>query len=163
MATPGEQQQRAVLGVANESALAQAEIMILMANRLRDRQNLENAKVLGYLPEMVGLEKFRGTVFNSFLRQEVIDDVEENRYFVVLMAYDFQRLWQHKQRKLLWETRFSIRERHNDFSRALAAMAENASRYFGQDSHGLIRKRLPDTYITFGEPKVLGYESATKK
>ena len=79
------------------------------------------------------------------------------------MAYDFQRLWQHKQRKLLWETRFSIRERHNDFSRALAAMAENASRYFGQDSHGLIRKRLPDTYITFGEPKVLGYESATKK
>ena len=42
-------------------------------------------------------------------------------------------------------------------------MAQNASRFFGQDSNGLIRKNLPDTYITFGEPKVLGYEPETKK
>jgi hypothetical protein len=130
---------------------------------MRDRQNLENAKVLGYLPEMVRLEKFRGTVFNSFLRQDVVDDVEENRYFVVLLAYDFQTLWKHKQRKLLWETRFSIRERRNDFGKALAAMAENASRYFGQDSHGLIRKRLPDVNVTIGDPKFMGYEPETKK
>jgi hypothetical protein len=148
---------------SSTNILAQSDVIITMANRMRDRQNLENAKVLGYLPEMVRLEKFRGTVFNSFLRQDVVDDVEENRYFVVLLAYDFQTLWKHKQRKLLWETRFSIRERRNDFGKALAAMAENASRYFGQDSHGLIRKRLPDVNVTIGDPKFMGYEPETKK
>jgi hypothetical protein len=147
---------------SSTNILAQSDVIITMANRMRDRQNLENAKVLGYLPEMVRLEKFRGTVFNSFLRQDVVDDVEENRYFVVLLAYDFQTLWKHKQRKLLWETRFSIRERRNDFGKALAAMAENASRYFGQDSHGLIRKRLPDVNVTIGDPKFMGYEPETK-
>ena len=145
------------------SALSQADTMIAMTNWVRDRQDLENARVLGYLPEMARLERFRGTVFNSSLRQDVIADVEENRYFVVLLAYDFQTLWKHKQRKLLWETRFSLPERRNDFSKALAAMTENAARYFGQDSHGLIRKRLPETLVTVGEPQVLGYESATKK
>ena len=145
------------------SVLSQADVMIAMGNRLRDQQNLENAKVLGYLPEMARLERFKGTVFNAAYRQVVVDDVEENRYFVVLLAYDFQTLWKHKQRRLLWETRFSLPERRNDFSKALAAMAENASRYFGQDSHGLIRKRLPETLVTVGEPQVLGYESATKK
>jgi hypothetical protein len=145
------------------SALSQGDAMIAMANRLRDRQNLENAKVLGYLPEMVKLDKFRGTVFNAFLRQDVVDDVEENRYFVVLLAYDFQTLWKHKQRMLLWETRFSIRERRNDFGKALAAMAQDAARYFGQDSHGLIRKRLPNVNVTIGDPKFMGYEPETKK
>jgi hypothetical protein len=145
------------------SSLSQADTMIAMANWMRDRQNLENARVLGYLPEMARLEKFRGTVFNAAYRQVVVDDVEENRYFVVLLAYDFPTLWKHKQRKLLWETRFSLPERRNDFSKALTAMAENASRYFGQDSHGLIRKRLPDTLVTIGEPQVLGYESAPKR
>jgi hypothetical protein len=143
--------------------LAGADAMIATANRLRDRQNVENARILGFLPELVRVDAYRGTPLNAFLRQDVVDDVEESRYFVVLLAYDFQTLWKHKHRKLLWETRFSIRERHNDFSRALAAMAQNASRYFGEDSHGLVRKRLPDTYITFGEPKVLGYEPATRK
>jgi hypothetical protein len=145
------------------SALSQGDVMIAMANGLRDRQDLENAKVLGYLPEMARLESFRGTVFNSFLRQDVVADVEENRYFVVLLVYDFQTLWKHKQRKLLWETRFSLPERRNDFSKALAAMVANASRYFGQDSHGLIRKRLPDVNVTIGDPKFLGYEPETKQ
>ena len=145
------------------SALSQGDAIIAMSNRLRDLQDLENAKVLGYLPEMARLERFRWTVFNSFLRQDVVDDVEENRYFVVLLAYDFSTLWKHQQRKLLWETRFSLPERRNDFSKALVAMADNASRYFGQDSRGLIRKRLSATLVTIGEPQVLGYESATKK
>jgi len=148
---------------SNWSAAAQSDMLMQIGNRMRDRQDLENAKVLGYLSEWDRLDSHRWTTFNSFFRQDMVDDLEESRYFVVLMAYDFQGLWKHKQRKLLWETRFSIRERHNDFGQALPAMAQNASRFFGQDSNGLIRKNLPDTYITFGEPKVLGYEPETKK
>jgi hypothetical protein len=98
----------------------------------------------------------------EFHRQDLIDELEDNRYFVVLMAYDFQLLWKEKKHKLLWETRFSIRQRHNEFDRQLASMAKEASRYFGQDSHGIIRKPLPEGRVTLGEPKVIGYEPEKK-
>jgi hypothetical protein len=42
-------------------------------------------------------------------------------------------------------------------------MAQDASRYFGRDSKGLVRERLPDTRVILGDPKVLGYEQETKK
>jgi hypothetical protein len=105
---------------------------------------------------------YKGTP-REFRQKDLLEDVEENRYFVVLLAYDFQELWQRKQRKLLWETRFSIRERGHDFGKDLLAMAQYASRYFGQDSSGLIRKPLRDTKVILGDPKVLGYEPATKE
>jgi hypothetical protein len=92
----------------------------------------------------------------------VINEIEENRYFVVLMAYDFQLQWKQKKHKLLWETRFSIQEHRNDFKLALPAMARDASRFFGQDSHGLIRQPLPEGHVTLGEPKVLEYEPEKK-
>jgi len=148
---------------ANSNALEQALMMNHLFNLIRDHQDVENAKILGYLPEMARVQKYKGTYFDKFLRGDIIDDIEESRYYVVLMAYDFQTIWKTKQRKLLWETRFSIRERRNDFSKALAAMAENASRYFGQDSHGLIRQDLPATRITFGDAKVLEYEPEKSK
>jgi hypothetical protein len=148
---------------STDSALTQVLMLTHLANRQRDLQDIENAKVLGYLPEITRLDAYKGTYFDNFLRQDTINDVEESRYYVVLLAYDFQTLWKTKQRKLLWETRFSIREQRNDFSKALAAMAENASRYFGQDSHGLIRQDLPATRITFGDAKVLEYEPEKSK
>jgi hypothetical protein len=150
-----EGQTAAAVQAAADSALQQSLLLTSMANRQRDRQDFENASLLGYFPEMKRLEGFEQTPLNR-RRQDVVDEVEESRYFVVLMAYDFQMLLQHKQRKLLWETRFSIRESRNDFSRQLAAMAQSASRYFGQDSQGLARKPLGEGRVDFGELKVLG-------
>jgi hypothetical protein len=144
------------------SAQAQSDILVHMANRQRDQLNIENAKVLGYLPELIRVADYKGTP-REFRQKDVLDDVEENRYFVVLLVYDFQEIWKHKQRKLLWETRFSIRERGHDFGQDLAGMAQYASRFFGQDSNGLIRKPLRETKVILGDTKVLGYETATKK
>jgi hypothetical protein len=143
-------------------SMPQSLMLIQIANRIRDQQDLENAKVLGYLPEMIRLNDYKHTYFNRLFRQDVVDEVEESRYYVVLLAYDFQPLWKSKKRKMLWETRFSIREHRNDFNEALVAMAQKASGYFGQDSKGLIRERLPSTKITLGEPKVLEYEPEKK-
>ena len=41
-------------------------------------------------------------------------------------------------------------------------MAQDASRYFGRDSKGLVRERLPDTRVILGDPKVLEYEPEKK-
>jgi hypothetical protein len=152
-----ELQQVAAVKAADDSAQEQSLAMSSLANRQRDRLNLQNAAILGYLNEMKRVQGYELTALSS-RRQDIIDEVEESRYFVVLMAYDFQTLLQHKQRKLLWQTRFSIPEHRNDFSKQLAAMSQSASHYFGKNSEGLTRKALPSTNVRLGDLKTIGVE-----
>jgi len=134
------------------SALTEAQ----RENYRRDNADLRNAMMLGY-------DSWWATTFHAHSgtpqereRQDMMHELEEDRYFVVLMAYDFQLLRQKKQHKLLWETRFSIRERVHAFNQALPAMALEASRFFGQDSGGLTHKPLPDGTVNLGELRNLG-------
>jgi hypothetical protein len=149
-------------GWAADAAMDQwsAAITLLnMENRQSDRTDNANAALLGYdSPGLIGTEKgsyVRGTAF-SVDRDDLYAEIRENRYFVILMAYDFQQMWKLRKHRLLWETRFSINERHNQFDKALPLMAEYASRYFGQDSNGLLRSRIPDGRVDVGELKSLG-------
>jgi hypothetical protein len=96
-------------------------------------------------------------------RQELITEIEENRYFVVLMAYDFPLLWKQKKHKLLWETRFSINERHNAFDHALPVMAQYASKYFGHPTNGLLRNQVQEGQVEIGDIKSLGEVAAPQK
>jgi hypothetical protein len=146
---------------ANNSALDQSLALTAMANRQRDRQNIENASIIGYLPALKQLDGSRMTALD-LRRRDLHQEVEESRYYVVLLAYDVQTMLQHKQRKLLWETRFSIPQRHNDFSKQLAAMTQTAASYFGQDSDGLTHKPVREGRVILGEPKVIGYEPEDK-
>jgi hypothetical protein len=119
--------------------------------------DLQNAMILGYAGEIAASHPNLGLIHNV-KRDDLIDDIEHNRYFVVLMAYDFQLMWKEKKHKLLWETRFSIREQGNDFMKLLPSMATYASQYFGQDSHGLIRQAIPEGNVEIGIPKTVGVE-----
>ena len=89
-------------------------------------------------------------------KRDMLNELEEDRYFVVMMAYDFQMLWKQKKHKLLWETRFSVSEHGNRFDKQLGAMALYASKYFGQDSGGLVHKGLPDGKVELGDVRSLG-------
>ena len=156
--------QKAAAFAVKEAAQAEfdsAMAVAAMENRKRDKINQRNAGILGYDTEFALTPGMEFTALR-FRRQDLIDELEEDRYFVVLMAYDFQIMWKEKKHKLLWETRFSIRQRHNSFDKQVAAMVENASRYFGQDSHGLIRKPLPEGRVTLGDATVLGVEPERK-
>lgn len=147
--------------LAARDQLAFAQEALRSENRVRDQTDLENARILGYGAELETTGRFEQTPF-QYLRDELIEELEGNRYFVVLMAYDFQLMWKQKKHKLLWETRFSIRQRHNDFDKQLAAMTEYAAQYFGQDTQRLIRKPLPEGKVKVGELKVLGIEPEKK-
>jgi hypothetical protein len=90
-------------------------------------------------------------------RLDYYDSLAVDRYFVILRAYDFQGLWRQKKLTALWETRFSLSERHHDFGEELPEMARVASMYFGQDSHGIVRiPPVPEGRVDIGELQSLG-------
>jgi hypothetical protein len=137
-----------------------------IANHIRDRLDFKNANMLGYdASGLVGTDRGK-YLEHTALKTEGLDErdeIEDNRYFVVLMAYDFQLLWKQKKHKLLWEARFSINEKHNQFDKALPAMAQYAARYFGQPTNGLIRQRLLKANVEIGEPTLIQFLSDPKK
>jgi hypothetical protein len=153
------------IDAANEvlsSGLHQLEI----ENHIRDRTDFKNAAMLGYdVSGLVGTE--RGNYLaHTAMRTERNDEVlelEDNRYFIVLMAYDFQLLWREKKHKLLWEARFSINEKHNQFDKALPEMAAYAQKYFGQPTNGLVRQRLLNADVRIGDPTLIQFLSDPKK
>lgn len=143
------------------NALNQGLDMAALANRQRDQTDRQNARLLGYDSEgLIGTEYgalLDGTPLR-FHRDDLVSEVEESRYFVVLVAYDFQMTWKQKKHREFWETRFSIRQLGHDFGRDLPAMAQYASHYFGRDSHGLVRKAVPLGRVEVGEPQTVGVE-----
>ena len=134
-----------------ESALMMQELQ----NRLRDRANEQNARLLGYLHEVNSVNDIRRLAGGGYYYDELIGDLEEDRYYVILVAYDFKLATQENKKKVLWATRISIRARGNRFDERLAAMLAGASRYFGQDSGRLIRKQERVTRVDIGETKTI--------
>jgi hypothetical protein len=164
------QQASPAAGAASPAAAAAlwlAMSQMSLENMQRKRIDFKNAMMLGY-----DSEDLIGTDFGDFAghsgvlgmhRDELLFEIEENRYFVVLIAYDFQLYWKEKKLKALWETRFSINEPRNFFDKALPAMAQYASNYFGQDSNGLLRKHVPGGQVEVGEPTLVEYLFGPKK
>jgi hypothetical protein len=124
-------------------------------NDAREKDDELNVMMLGYDSWWAGTQRYAGTPLD-YARQDLLDEIELNRYFVVIMAYDFQLLWKEKKHKLLWETRFSIRQMHHEFDKDLPAMAKDASKYFGRDTGGLIHGSVPIGQVDIGELKSLG-------
>jgi len=140
---------------------------LCISNEMRDRTDFRNASMLGYNTEfsaLIGTDYGVniGRTAMGWDQRDQITEIEQNRYFVVLMAYDFQLMWKTKEHRLLWETRFSINEQHNAFDEALPIMAQYASRYFGQTSEGILRRRVLDGHVDLGELKSLGVVDAPK-
>ena len=110
----------------------------------------KNSNLLGYTDEIM---RTKPNDPNLSVLQDV---VENDRYYVVLLAYDYQAASRFGIHRLLWETRFSIPELGNDFGKAFPMMASIAGKYFGLDSHGLIHHNLADTNVEIGDTKSLG-------
>jgi hypothetical protein len=128
---------------------------LFLSKTLIDMQLTRNAMLLGYAEDLrttIGLDRTP----LGWRRKDLFGDLRSNRYFVILMAYDFQLMWKDKKHKLIWETRFSLPETGHDFGRELPMMAKYASRYFGRDSHGLVRELVPEGRVEIGDVQSLG-------
>lgn len=58
-------------------------------------------------------------------------EMQDERYFIILMAYDYEKLRSENERELLWTTRFSVPSIGTNFEDAYPALARAASSYYG--------------------------------
>jgi len=124
--------------------------------QVRENKDAKIVALLGYDSWWLATESASGGGERAFRKDDMLNEVEEDRYFVVLMAYDFQEMMHKKKSKLLWEVHMSIREHSNEFDKRLNSMVDDASQYFGQNSGGLTHAELPEAHVEVGPVKSLG-------
>jgi hypothetical protein len=146
-----------------KQALAEADNAVLVAtigiqaeNQRREDQDMKTATLLGYDSWWISANASMGGTALGRRKADMEAELEEDRYFVVLTAFDYQALVSKKKQKFLWEVRFSIREHGNAFDKRLSAMVSLASDYFGRDSQGLHHVDVPEGKVEIGPVKSLG-------
>ncbi len=133
-----------------------ANISVQQENQRREDIDMKTATLLGYDSWWVSANAAMEGTAMALRKNDMHAELEEDRYFVVLSAFDYQMLVNKKKQKFLWEVRFSIRERGNQFDRQLAGMVEKASDYFGRNSNGLQHVDVPEGRVEIGPLRSLG-------
>jgi hypothetical protein len=142
---------------AAESYLENNMIIQDMLNRSRNQSNARTAHLLGYMDEINeadGPQRYAGggDRFN-----DLIADIEEARYYIILSAYDFKHTVRaSKPSKLRWVTRMSMRAPGNSFAEKAASLIAYSSSRFGQNTDGLEQKLYPQYKVNLEDLRFLG-------
>jgi len=128
-------------------------------NQVRDAFNVRNAKLLGYVSDIDEMGGTPGPM--AARRHDLVSELEGDRYYVVLVAYDFQAM-RKKEKKVLWVTRFSLAADESGFDKAVAGMIKAAAPYFGQASGRVRHERIQTGHVTPGEIKVIKLDEPAK-
>ena len=118
-----------------------------------------NAKLLGYDRQL------RKRDLNHNDEFDLRTDLEEDRYFIIVMAYDCQKLLNEKELRLQWSTRFSVRSPGTNFEEAHFALGRAAAPFFGKNLDTLERAKVPfgrDVEVDIGELEVVEDDVSTE-
>lgn len=171
MTTPVGAQSRSADGIQspaqsiNDAAKSELEGSLLelqLFDSMRKQADERNAQKLGYSKEILSRNDTSRFAGAGDYYNELISDIESERYYVIIDAYDFHAATQEKQKKLLWSTRVSIASQGNRFNERLVAMMNNASRLFGKESDRLIRQYQVAPRVHLKELQILGYDEPVK-
>lgn len=113
-----------------------------------------NAELLGFKAALANADE---ELFESDLTHTLRTMVEEERYFIIVMAYDGPSMRQGKKRRL-WTSRFSIRSAGVNFGIALDRMSSIGGKFFGTSQPSLSLQRTKDRTgtVKVGDLKVIG-------
>jgi hypothetical protein len=126
-------------------------------NVRQEALDMRNVAILGYDSWWLKSENAMGGGPMGHQREDLLSELEQDRYFVVLTALDYQLLAKHRKSKILWEAHISIREHGNQFDQRLADMMAKAQPYFGSGSNGLQHLAMPEEgSVELGAVKSLG-------
>lgn len=119
-----------------------------------------NSALLGYKPT---LQKEQAKIVVSADEITMSEELNEERYFVIVMAYDYQHMQKEHKSKLLWTTRISVRSPGNNFTEAIPALAEAGAKVYGRQVDGLVRVNAGERggRVDYGDLKVMGTVDST--
>lgn len=90
------------------------------------------------------------------------EDLSEERYFIVLNAFDLAHLRKTSELKQVWSSRYSVRNRGTNLIFALDRLNQAAAPSFGKNLDDLHRETIDvKATVKLGEAEVLGYEETT--
>ncbi len=94
-----------------------------------------NAQLLGYTKD---LRRFSLTIAPSTEEYTLRANLEEERYFVIVKAYDLREFAESgRRRRPVWTLFANVRSPGNNFATALGLMGASASSYFGRETNGV--------------------------
>ncbi len=145
-------------GLADPTELNSATSALGMARQGVQEAVNRNAVLLGFARS---LERERQQMMTSTAEITMSNELNEERYFVILMAYDNQTRLKERKSRVMWVTRLSVRSPGNNFTEALPALARVGADVFGRQVDGLVRVKAPlgRGTVTIGELEVLGQAS----
>lgn len=113
-----------------------------------------NAALLGYKRSLDGESN---KMFVSTDELTMRSELQEERYYVVLVAYDYPYMKKNKQKKICWVTHISVRSPGNNFTVAVPEMARAGSDWFGKNMDQLerIETKIRSGRVDVGEPQVI--------
>ena len=145
---------QAIDNFLNPAALVHDQMLQEMDALSQETSSASNARLLGFVEDMEkDRQDFFGTCQGAMLRSMLADE----RYFVVLLAYDYQALLKEHKQKLLWSTRLSMQSPGMNFRAGVGHMTSAGSVVFGHQTDG-VKVRLPPerpTKIEIGPVRVL--------
>jgi hypothetical protein len=135
-------------------ALAHDEMLQRFDALAEETSNASNARLLGFTDDLQkDRQSFFGTCEGTMLRSMLADE----RYFVVVLAYDYQALLREQKHKLLWSARLSMQSPGMNFRAGVGNMSNAGSVVFGHETDG-VKVRLPperETKVEIGPVRVL--------
>lgn len=147
---------------AAKAAVETAFIKIAMENQVRDHINVANARILGYIDEINDADGPQRLSAGADRYNDLLADIEEPRYYIVIVAYDMAQMEKKRDARLLWVTRVSVRLPGNGFDDSMAAMLRSAAKHLGQASRRLIRGEESKGIVELGDLKFLGEAKDTE-
>lgn len=87
-------------------------------------------------------------------------ELEDERYFIIMMAYDYKKLRESKEKELLWTTRFSVPAIGTNFVDAYPALARAAREYYGTslEKYAKSRTHFGTGTVDIGDLETVGIE-----
>lgn len=159
--TDHEDDVMAMMGVNNEADLGGANFIDAINNldafqSAEDNINSTARMSRQFKAHILGINDVRMLPKHLKGNYEYNEMLKEPRYFVVLMAYDYQRFMKQGETVVLWSTRYNIRSAGQNFDAAIKDMNLVASDYFGKNFDKLTRKRSDDkSAVEIGEIELI--------
>jgi hypothetical protein len=144
----------------NSGGCPTRSMVLLQKTQNADQQiNFEmNAHLLGFGQQLSQREAQASANHVSVDEWNLLQNLGDERYFVILMAYDYRTMKKGVRPKLLWSTRFSMQGPGNRFTTALPIMSRVAADYFGHATgvKSVTFRRIPEGRVELGTPSVVG-------